>query len=516
MADDDPFDVFSDDEDESTDYGKQNDEEASRIAKSLIEQANTKIRTSGETFTANNVDASQGTPDEVDLSHLDLLNLSWPPPLYIGSIRLVSALPYGGGRGYVATKQLEPGTLILVEEPMMEWTPEQVGKKLSLVSIEGMLQHENASKIIHDLEDFHPTKEQVDSLSFDEVSQAQISKMIQMMKSQYGESRLSKLVGMAKEKNVQSRDSSPLTINDIARMMLVLRYNGLQAGVYRHVAMLNHSCHPNCTKLIPADDKSYSEVRTTRVVRAGDSLTISYLPRIMSHASRRHYLWDQHRFDIGSNLKGEELKLELVGNSLPSSSTQFCDDMSATFRIEKATEDMEKMLDELTVEVKNGLATPEVWEAVKALEQSSLELYRASTQYLQSDHHLLLLPCLATHLDACDLVKNAPSLMTSVQLGIISRQVLTATRLATLQVSVLGPDHFDLARTNLDLADAVGELLSRSPKQLYDLNLPDLSSFENWSSYEHKARREHLRIKALYPHDAEDLLNRGSHRMKKS
>ena len=218
MADDDPFDVFSDDEDESTDYGKQNDEEASRIAKSLIEQANTKIRTSGETFTANNVDASQGTPDEVDLSHLDLLNLSWPPPLYIGSIRLVSALPYGGGRGYVATKQLEPGTLILVEEPMMEWAPEQVGKKLSLVSIEGMLQHENASKIIHDLEDFHPTKEQVDSLSFDEVSQAQISKMIQMMKSQYGESRLSKLVGMAKEKNVQSRDSSPLTINDIARM----------------------------------------------------------------------------------------------------------------------------------------------------------------------------------------------------------------------------------------------------------------------------------------------------------
>jgi hypothetical protein len=206
-------------------------------------------------------------------------------------MELVSALPFGGGRGYVASRRLEPGTLVLVEEPIMEWPPEQLGEKLDIISIQRLLQHPNASKIVQDMEDFHPTKDQVDTHSEDEANEEQISKMMKMLQSQCTETQLSELVELAKEKEIRSRNSSFLTITDIVRLLLALRYNGLETGVYIHVAMLNHSCHPNCTKLLPSGEQSYSEVRTTRVVHAGESLTISYVCHIMSHSSRRKYLW---------------------------------------------------------------------------------------------------------------------------------------------------------------------------------------------------------------------------------
>jgi hypothetical protein len=512
MADDDPFGVFSDDEDDS--YDAQPEEtEATIIAKSLMGRANVKINESAAppgTSTTTTVNSVPRAGDEVDLSRLKLLQLSWPPPLYKGPMELVSALPVGGGRGFVASRRLKPGTLILVEEPMMEWPPEQLGKKLDLMSVRHLLEHPNASRIIQDMEDLHPTKEDVDLHSDDEANEEQISKMVTMLQSECPEAQISDLVQFAKENDFVTRDSSPIRATDVLRLLLSLRYNGLESGVYRDVAMLNHSCHPNCAKLLPPGLQSYSEVRTTRVIQPGESLTISYVSRVMSHESRRKHLWEQHRFDIGTTLQGEELEIELVGNSLPSSSIQRSDETSPTRRIENATHELETMLSEMQADVENGMASTDVWETLKALELTSLELYQESVQQLQNDHHILLIPCLVVHLEACDLVQKAPSLSLTIQLGILSRLVLTAIRLLPLQTTNLGSDHFDLARTNLDLANSIGELLSRSPKRLYEMNLLSLKNFEEWSVFEHKLRKEHNRIKALYPHDAESFIKTGS------
>jgi hypothetical protein len=373
------------------------------------------------------------------------------------------------------------------------------------------LEHPNALRIVQDMEDFHPTKENVDNHIDSEDNQGQISKMMTMLQTQYTGAQVSELVDLANENGVQSRNSLPLLSKDILRLLLALRYNGLESGVYRDVAMLNHSCHPNCTKIFPPVGQAYSEVRTTRTVQAGASLTIFYLPRVQSHASRRKYLWEHHRFDIGANyLKGEELKMEFVGKSLPPSSIQRWDETSPTHRIEKATEELENLPHELTSDVASGMASPQHWEMVKALEQTSLELYNESVQQLGNERHLLLVPVLLIHLDACALVQKAPSMAGSVQLGILARQVLTAKRLLPLQSAFHGPDHFDLARTYLDLANAIGELLSRSSKRLYELNISSLKSFGEWSAFEHKSRKEHNRIKALYPHDAEELMRQNS------
>jgi hypothetical protein len=84
---------------------------------------------------------------------------------------------------------------------------------------------------------------------------------------------------------------------DILRLLLALRYNGLETGIYTPVAMLNHLTNPIVQVSSEAD--KYSEVRTTRAVRQEESLTIS--ATILSRHQAQH-LWEQHRFDIGADL----------------------------------------------------------------------------------------------------------------------------------------------------------------------------------------------------------------------
>jgi hypothetical protein len=138
-----------------------------------------------------------------------------------------------------------------------------------------------------------------------------------------------------------------------------------------------------------------------------------------------------------------------------------------------------------------------------------LELYTGSLEHLKNDRHVILIPSLSLHLEACTLVQRAPSLPVFVHLGILCRIIASSMRLLELQGAFLGPDHFDLGRTNLDLAQVISELLSRSPKHLFEMGIPSLKTFDAWSALEHKSRRDHTRIKALYPHDAEACIQKG-------
>jgi hypothetical protein len=213
------------------------------------------------------------------------------------------------------------------------------------------------------------------------------------------------------------------------------------------------------------------------------------------------------RFDILATLKPSFKKMELVNGNFPKSSVDHVDSESPTQRIEICLNEFEKIHDELAAVIRGReVVAPDVWESVKAFEQSALELYEETTRQLSNDQHLLLIPCLLIHLEACDSVQRAPGLSVNVQLGILSRQVKSYCKLIPLQISLLGPHHFDLGRSHLDYANAIGELLSRSPKHLFNLNLSSLASFENWSRVESDSRREHKRIKNLYSEKAETLL----------
>lgn len=527
----DPFDVFGESDDDASD-GDRNEEVGENsiaIAKSLVEAANQKIslpsHESAEIATKAIASSSINTDRGVhDLSYLNEWENTWPDPMYKGKILLVSPLPVGGGRGYVATEPIPPGALVLVESPMITWPEEQLGKELGIISVKHLLEHPNASQLVHDLEDFHPTKNQVDEWNETQdgtekvgnEENEQISKMMGYLlveysfptegecegqKSQQKARGLLNLVELARRLGIRSRDGSEFRSTDILRLLLALRYNGLESGVYRHVAMLNHDDYPNCSKFLPTNGKSFSEVRTTRLVQKGETLTISYLPRIVSHASRRKILWEQHRFDIGvEHLKGARYKMELIGKSLPASPIYggFVDP-TLTDRIESTTEDLEKMFSEIE-------NTESSFDTAKALEQTLLELYKASVEQLQNPNHILLIPILSLHIEICAFVLKDPSLPNSNQVGVLSRQTFSGYDLLPLQKELLGSDHFALARTSLDLAECISQLLSRSPKSLFELNVPSMSTFGDWSKFEHTTRKEHERIKALYPHDVEKYL----------
>ena len=52
---------------------------------------------------------------------------AWEPK-YIGPVRLVDEQEaIGGGRGFVATQDLEPGTLLLAERPVVLWRDLGIG-----------------------------------------------------------------------------------------------------------------------------------------------------------------------------------------------------------------------------------------------------------------------------------------------------------------------------------------------------------------------------------------------------
>jgi hypothetical protein len=456
----------------------------------------------------------------VDVSSLSPISL-FEPPLYLSEkILLVADLPVGGGRGYIAKEFIPPGTLVMVEEPMITYPEAQLGKALSLVSVEHIVSHPKAQDMLHDLEYLYPTKQQVDHVEQDDNFKIQVTDMMEELSQQQHQEDelLPKLVQLAQERHLTNRDTSLLTARDMIRLLLVLRYNGLETGVYKHVAMLNHSDCPNCVKFLPNDSSSsYSEVRTTRPVPVGKTLTISYLPRIVSHASRRWHLWEQHRFDIGADIVGNAKRksMEAIGNHLPLSSLEPYHKSrtdSITSRIETATQELEEQYHEAAAAAifaddgsTTNVADQVIWDTVKALELAASELYTEAKHQLRNDNHVLLIPCLRLHLDLCDLVQRA-GLTVGQRIQLLLRLVVSARHLVALQEAFYGKDHFELARTHLELAQALEEVLSRSPKDL--LQLDSMTSFAACSSLECSSRKEYERISSLYPKDAKSYISK--------
>ncbi|KAL3942539.1 MAG: hypothetical protein SGBAC_003285 [Bacillariaceae sp.] len=495
----DPFDVFGSESD-SDDENQETTSESMAIASSLMNRANgleNQQPSSDESFRVSPAESSSITRDLVDISGLEVVEFPWPSPLFIdNSAAAVYSIPkFGGGRAFCARKKLDPGTTFLTEEPVMEWHQDQVGRKLDLSSVRFLLDSANASNLVHWLELFHPLKSVVDQgPTAENNSDEQLWPMMEEIKKECEEEEISELVMLAESRGVVSRDNLVLSETDILRMLLCIRYNGLESGIYLYAAMLNHSCNPNCTKLRPEGDQTSSEVVTTQEVHPGEILTINYCPNIMSHASRRHHLYHQHRFDISGNVQAPFRVLELVNEELPPSWTDNVDTDSPTYLVEKSLDEFESMLPELV-----GLASVDQSrkEVLKALELSIVELCKQSAEQLTSNH-LLLIRGLTLHLDVCDAVRRTNELSKNALELILCRQVQSAYQLINLQSRLYGSDHFGLARSHEDMHVSIAELLSRSPSQLYGLGLPELGSFSKWSQKERESRNEYHRIKTLY------------------
>lgn len=544
----DPFAMFG-----GSDEDKQDNDDAdtnAKRARELLAQANQQQGNSTtaaantavplDDVSANQVPSASGTLPAVetlaihsDVSLLNPFELPWEKPLYTErSIQLVSSLPVGGGRGYVATQTLPAGTLVLLEEPILAW-PEGEAFSVDLERIQVILMSDKANQVVAAMEHFHPTRTLVNNTWGTTASDnpSQVEEMIQHCREaiQSDDLRLKTVLQVAAAKGVTNADASAITELDVLRMLVELRYNSLETGIYLHVAMLNHADFPNCVKFRPTQQGKYSEVRTTRTVQAGEALTISYVPRPLCHASRRQHLWDQHRFESGTLREDSPVATwELINGKLPSSAA----DVELMQNIETATAELEDQCRGLVMSASNQPMAEDQAETAKALELAALELYTSASNQLKNENHCLLIPCLTLHLDACDLVQRHVQLPKNQRAMLLARLVSTGRKLIALQKRILGPDHFDLARTHLDVAHGIqgenyldskepfqffnrflvaqpfpfldsSELLSEAPKALFDSDRGAPATVHFWSTAESEARKEHNRIKNLYPHDAE-------------
>jgi hypothetical protein len=472
---------------------------------------------------------------------------SWPLPSYAGPIRYNPALPDGGGRGYVAACDIPAGTLVLVEEPLYtlpiihNMDLDDLIECLPSLLSEG----QHAPAVRRALEHLHPTKEVVDAVpSFIESPMAapspQVADALDDLAQRYGsDPRLLRLVDPAS--NLTDSDGSPYTMMDLWRVLLVLRYNLLQSGVYLHTALLNHHDPPNCVKFIPTgtsetDRGCFSEVRTTRSVSAGEALSISYLDRLLSHHTRRQLLWDQHRFDIGeaiSDGSSPHYQMELVNGTFPTSQLQRSPDTSlisdssypeSLARIERATEELRSIFNECRLalaehEEAGGNQHDTALQHLQAVEQSALELYTATVDQLGNHRHLLLIPILRLHLDSANeilVTDQSKSFLTTAQRSSLLLRFLSSAELSIpLQQAYYGCDHYEAATTWHDIAQSISALLSISPEALLSSSIQTNGSSESpgawpagvrgasdWSRYEFECRKTFERIQSLYPHDA--------------
>lgn len=538
---DDPFDVFgggdeSDDEDDEAVAASSAEEgEGQSAAAKLVEAANARIAaadqvlvgaqttTTGSTTAAGDSN-SRDDQDGTNTSTWEALPPQWPnrPPLYLGPMVAVNETEIGGGRGYIATRDLPPGTLLLVEKPIFHWPEEQIGRELGLVSILHIARHSDAKQITHDMERLHPSLEAVDrylgttsSTGDDDANAEQIDNMMKAMatKHEADDALIEQILDEYRQKTILRSDGRELTMEDILRMLLALRYNGFGTGVYLHFAIFNHAENPNCIKFAPEDQaRPMSEIRTTRAVKRGEALSLSYLdPREVSHATRRQHLYDQHRFDIGERIDDLSiLPFEFVAGELPKSSKdQRADD--TTSRIEKVISEFEEQLGEIRTAFSVGGYTAEQVERAKAMEVATVELISAAKQQLGNASHLLMIRCYRLHLDAAESVLSAAAighvnLSTTQRNGLLCRFVENARDLLVLQLRYLGDSHVDLGRTYQDLAQGINALLSHAPKNLFALNLEGMSNFAACSKEEARCEREYNRIRSLYPRNTLELI----------
>lgn len=552
---DDPFACFgdSDGESECDEPQAQNDADFEK-REILLEQANKRITlnnnntNNNSTLESSHVSATglvsnQSPLDETSENHKlpelpSSVEVPFSPALYMGPMRVVKSDDIGGNRGYIATEDLQPGTLLLVENPIFEWSDEQIGSELGLVSIQAIFRHEKCNNIINDIRGLYPTKDQVDDIircaksgknaSASLLSQddkIQIKDMFEVLEMIHSGEPMERTLDIAKMNGFQEVDEI-----DVYRMLLAMRYNGFGSGIYLHFAMFNHDNDANCIKFVPektqASSDHWSEVRTTKFVKRGDPLTLDYLnPREQSHATRRWHLWDQHRFDIGelscndnatekSNLK----EMDLVNKQSPKSCRNTLDRSANTYHVECALKELEEQQREIKIAwslmkylKEEGEDVLKLFEHSKAMGEATLEAIGATEKKLNNDCHLLLIRCRRLYLDVAETTLEMGGRLShhfsSSSFGpiggyrIMTNFVITCHKLLPLQIKYLGSEHPDIATTNSDLANMINSMISHCPRELYNSH-ECYSSFGKCQLMEAKYLKEFRRLQAMYPKDA--------------
>lgn len=385
-------------------------------------------------------------------------------PLAVGPIDLVTDFNgVGGCRGYVAARDLQPGTQVLVEQVYVPWPSdvETSDPEFFVATMESVLSRPDYQDIMQHLGHLFP--ERLEDLPED---------LLAAGREKYGPQV---------DELCQNFSELALTHDQVLQNVFAMQCNAFDSGVFLYNAMFNHDCNPNCVKFTPEDagpEGGVSEVRVARPIRKGEQLTISYLyPREQSRENRQKNLREQFGFDCDCELckRGDSVLPPPRG----------AEDESEGLK--PAMQELEKVLVGAEESIKADPAS-----AASAL-AVALETLSDALEIVAHDH-LVFMRIHKLVADSCDLLLRANTERVCEYSILFLR---SSYELLELQRSYLNPDHIDLARTLNDVSQGIQLLLSFDPKVLLT-EFPEWKDFRQASVVENQYRQEYRRLKRMY------------------
>jgi SET domain len=222
------------------------------------------------------------------------------------SVALRAGHAGGGGRGLFAVAEIRAGTILLVEQHLSigastrnlaaRPTPAAYLRDLLFASCE-----QGAAALRLALTVLHPVA--LDCVPPDALARVEAECRPECEQLQREVIDALEREGSAAAGNLHRYVEAAAKERDcMMRLLLTMRFNAFHSGIYFALAMVNHSCRPNCTKF--GQDTSRpkypdcSELVAIRDIATDEELTISYLiPVEQAHCMRTEILQHQHFFD---------------------------------------------------------------------------------------------------------------------------------------------------------------------------------------------------------------------------
>jgi hypothetical protein len=304
-----------DDSDDDTEFVAPSDQDL-QLLKQSVAQRQTSQSTTHQTTSTQVCER-----DPLATSHL------WPsaPPRYIGPLKLVEHdVSVGGGRGFVAARDVRPGELLLAEAPFVHWSQQSMSlpgsdstqdnatershKEVLWAGMCAILSRADREHVLSNVQLLHPVR--LSDLTDEELSY--FHKLFDHHIAAF----------LVDPQSVSMYRLNDLVPDVLLRLLVALQCNGFSSGLYLHLAIVNHACMPNCIKFTPASGNLFyhfcqkhcrfallklcelgagngcSEIRAITHIAAETPITICYLnPLEQSVARRQHILSTQFRFE---------------------------------------------------------------------------------------------------------------------------------------------------------------------------------------------------------------------------
>lgn len=267
-----------------------------------------------------------------------------------------------------------------------------------------------------------------------------------------------------------------------------------------HFSLFNHQCHPNCIKFFPnpqsPDDQVASQVRTTRPIKAGEELTISYIePCEQTRARRFKILKDQFGFLPTDSMVKDELIEKLK------------DSQEATPEILAQIESFEDRIEEIYQQIKDCTRSDDfMGDFPEELLPKAIALSEEMSAILDLRHILLLrsnkmlLELLHPKIAEPQQTRKKGRGKTKQKSNFGASLVLylkTAYEIYKTQLICLSRDHIDFATTYNDISMTIESLLAWDSQKLF-AEFPQWDSFEKATKFQFFCQKAFEKLDEMY------------------